>query len=152
MVLMLLLDLEGRGTAPLHDLRGRSISPSIRTHPNYNYSHASAYEFTTSTQSIMAGAESPKGEPSLLRYVLGFLAVGIAWGLTTPFMRKAAINHNAPSRPELDDENVRFAKRKILSVWYSVFDLARRPAYFIPLLLNLSGSVWFFLMVGQAGK
>jgi hypothetical protein len=67
-------------------------------------------------------------------------------------MRRAAMNYVPPSRPELEDKSVALVKRKVLSIWYSVFDLVRRPAYFIPLLMNLSGSVWFFLMVGQAGK
>jgi hypothetical protein len=62
------------------------------------------------------------------------------------------MNYVPPSRPELEDKSVALVKRKVLSIWYSVFDLVRRPAYFIPLLMNLSGSVWFFLMVGQAGK
>jgi hypothetical protein len=29
--------------------------------------------------------------PSLFRWVLGFLLVGACWGLTTPFMRRAAM-------------------------------------------------------------
>ncbi|KAL9055641.1 MAG: hypothetical protein Q9206_003055, partial [Seirophora lacunosa] len=35
--------------------------------------------------------------PSLFRYTLSFLLVGIAWGLTTPFIRRAALDfHPAP--------------------------------------------------------
>lgn len=34
---------------------------------------------------------------------------------------------------------------------YAVLDLLRRPAYAIPLLVNITGSVWFFLLIGQAG-
>jgi hypothetical protein len=30
-------------------------------------------------------------QPSIFRWVLGFLLVGMCWGLTTPFMRKAAM-------------------------------------------------------------
>ena len=30
-------------------------------------------------------------------------------------------------------------------------DLLRNPRYAVPLLINLSGSVWFFLLIGQAG-
>ena len=30
-------------------------------------------------------------QPSIFRWVLGFLMVGACWGLTTPFMRKAAM-------------------------------------------------------------
>jgi hypothetical protein len=91
-------------------------------------------------------------DPSLFRYILGFLAVGLAWGFTTPFMRQATINYKPTPRPELDDETKPLLQRKTLSLWYSVYDLVSRPAYSIPLLLNLSGSVWFFLLVGQAGK
>jgi hypothetical protein len=29
--------------------------------------------------------------PSVFRWILGFLMVGACWGLTTPFMRKAAM-------------------------------------------------------------
>jgi hypothetical protein len=92
-------------------------------------------------------AEAPG--PSFFRLVLGFLAVGIAWGFTTPFIRKAAITHKAPVRPEISDTST-LVKRRILYTWYSIYDLISRPAYSVPLLLNLSGSVWFFLLVGQA--
>lgn len=90
-------------------------------------------------------------QPSLFNYIVGFLAVGLAWGFTTPFMRKAAIISKPISRPQLDDPNTSILGRKLLGIWYAVYDLVARPAYSIPLLLNLSGSVWFFLLVGQAG-
>ena len=89
---------------------------------------------------------------SITRYVLGFLVVGMAWGLTTPFMRAAALKHNTVARPELEDPKVSRTKRKALGIWYTVSDLVQRPAYAIPLLLNLSGSALFFLIVGQAGE
>jgi hypothetical protein len=89
-------------------------------------------------------------DPSFFRYVLGFLAVGLAWGFTTPFMRRATIASKAPMRPELSDLSIPLVKRRFLSAWYSVYDLVSRPAYSVPLLLNLSGSIWFFLLVGQA--
>lgn len=66
-------------------------------------------------------------------------------------MRRAAVGHKPPARPFLEDEKVSMVKRRMLSMWYGMTDLLRRPAYFVPLLLNLSGSVWFFLIVGQAG-
>jgi hypothetical protein len=99
----------------------------------------------------MATETGEPSQPSLYNYILGFLAVGLAWGFTTPFMRRAAITSKPISRPQLDDPKSSFFTRKILSIWYSVYDLVTRPAYSIPLLLNLSGSVWFFLLVGQAG-
>lgn len=89
-------------------------------------------------------------QPSVLRWTLGFLLVGMAWGLTVPFMRRAAINYTAPSRPSLSDPNISRVRRLILKVIYTVFDLLRRPAYLIPLLINITGSVWFFLLIGKA--
>jgi hypothetical protein len=83
---------------------------------------------------------------------LGFIVVGIAWGFTTPFMRRAAIGHKSSTKPFLKDEKVPWLRRKVVSLWYTVTDLLRRPSYSVPLFLNLSGSLWFFLIVGQAGK
>ena len=86
--------------------------------------------------------------------MLGFLLVGAAWGLTTPFMRRAAVVKDEkprPTRPLLEDPNVPQLKRKFWSVLYAVLDLLKNPAYAIPLLLNVTGSVWFFLLIGQAG-
>jgi hypothetical protein len=87
--------------------------------------------------------------PGLLRYVLGYLLVGCAWGLTTPFMRKAALEkqQTQPSIPP----NSSWLTSQYLSIWYAVLNLIQRPSYTIPLLLNLSGSVVFFIIVGQAG-
>ena len=34
-------------------------------------------------------------EPSVFNYVLSFLLVGVAWGFTTPFIRRAAADFNA---------------------------------------------------------
>ena len=93
--------------------------------------------------------------PSIWRWVLGFLLVGMAWGLTTPFMRRAAVARDqkpTPPRPFLTDPNVSWVKRRIWGVIYAVLDLLKNPAYAVPLLLNVTGSVWFFLLIGQAGK
>ena len=89
-------------------------------------------------------------QPSIFRWTLGFLLVGMAWGLTVPFMRRAAISYTAPSRPILSDPSVSRLRRLILKVIYAVFDLLRRPAYLIPLLINITGSIWFFLLIGKA--
>jgi hypothetical protein len=67
-------------------------------------------------------------------------------------MRKAAVDHKpAPNRPVLNDPNVGWIRRKILGVVYSTSDLLSNPSYAVPLLLNVTGSVWFFLLIGQAG-
>ncbi|KAK8256293.1 hypothetical protein IWZ00DRAFT_499208 [Phyllosticta capitalensis] len=93
---------------------------------------------------------SPDPQPSIFRWILGFLLVGAAWGLTTPFMRRAAVNYTPPSRPYLSDPSVPCLKRKFWGVIFAVVDLLRRPAYAVPLLLNVTGSVWFFLLIGKA--
>ncbi|KAF2403711.1 integral membrane protein [Trichodelitschia bisporula] len=89
-------------------------------------------------------------EPSLFQYVFGFLAVGVAWGFTTPFMRQAAIQHQHTKKVNVPNPTGWWPKRKALTICQATYDLVQRPAYSIPLLLNLSGSLWFFLLVGQA--
>ncbi|KAH7136132.1 integral membrane protein [Dendryphion nanum] len=92
----------------------------------------------------------PTSSPSIFRWILGFLVVGACWGLTTPFMRRAAINYVPPSRPSLTDPHNSLLKRKILGIWYAVIGILSRPAYAVPLLLNVTGSVWFFVLIGKA--
>ncbi|KAF2477123.1 uncharacterized protein BDR25DRAFT_300175 [Lindgomyces ingoldianus] len=93
---------------------------------------------------------SPSPQPSLFRWILGFLLVGACWGLTTPFMRRAAMNYTPPVRPSLTDPNNSWLKRKVLGIWYAVIGVLSRPAYAVPLLLNVTGSVWFFILIGKA--
>lgn len=90
-------------------------------------------------------------QPSVFRWVIGFLMVGACWGLTTPFMRRAAMNYTPPERPSLTDPKNSWLKKKVLGVVYAVVGVLSRPAYAIPLLLNITGSVWFFILIGQAG-
>lgn len=94
---------------------------------------------------------APEPSPSIIRWVLGFLLVGACWGLTTPFMRKAALGYTAPDRPALSDPRNSWTKRKVLGIWYAVTGVLSRPAYAVPLLLNVTGSVWFFVLIGKAG-
>ncbi|KAI6878152.1 hypothetical protein KC360_g2813 [Hortaea werneckii] len=92
-------------------------------------------------------------EPPIWRWVVGFLLVGVAWGFTTPFMRKAAVARDLkpkPQRPLPTDPNVSWLKRRAATVLYAVSDLLGSPSYAVPLLLNITGSIWFFLLVGQA--
>ncbi|CAI7613696.1 unnamed protein product [Penicillium bialowiezense] len=187
-------------------------------------------------------------EPSVFSYVLSFLLVGVAWGFTTPFIRRAAADFNArqekqanesanrgrsrsrsqrspdtgftdagedqelisqdgqdtetghedgvrdrsisrsdvnrkPSAAGPDDglENGTSARRagsntprededednlpepawrgsgakqswlraKVTTIFWTVVNLLRTPAYAIPLVINLTGSIWFFLLVGK---
>ncbi|KAJ8606946.1 hypothetical protein MRB53_040611 [Persea americana] len=94
-----------------------------------------------------ATAQAP---PSLLRYTLGFVLVGVAWGFTTPFIRRAALNHKTRARPSLEPATSNSLKRLLLSAYYAMLDLLVRPAYAVPLLINVTGSVWFFLLIGEA--
>jgi hypothetical protein len=190
--------------------------------------------------------------PSVFSYVLSFLLVGVAWGFTTPFIRRAAADFNARqdkqaknsdssergrtrtqellqtgftdageeqellSRGELDGDNddgeddgmmrrrstsqsgqshkakgsvagqhgddaqgssrdtelrdegddddlptpawrresgpkQSWLRTKAVSIFWTVVNLLRTPAYAIPLIINLTGSIWFFLLVGKHG-
>ncbi|PSK42356.1 hypothetical protein B9Z65_4270 [Elsinoe australis] len=98
---------------------------------------------------------TPEAQPSIFRRVIGFLLVGMAWGMTTPFMRKAAVKKDEeqrvhPGREFLDDPRTGVVKKKFWTLVYAVIDLLRRPAYAIPLVINLTGSIWFFLLIGHA--
>ncbi|KAI0393315.1 integral membrane protein [Xylariaceae sp. FL0594] len=100
----------------------------------------------------MPSSVSPS-QPAVINYVAGFLLVGIAWGFTTPFIRRAAKDHHPPAHPSLDREDVKasMVKRSVYGAFFAVADLLRNPRYAVPLLINLTGSVWFFLLIGQAG-
>jgi hypothetical protein len=81
--------------------------------------------------------------PPIWRWVLSFLAVGACWGLTTPFMRRAAVIRDRQpkqQRPYLTSD-APWVSRKIWGILYAVMDLLKNPAYAIPLLLNVTGSV-----------
>jgi hypothetical protein len=99
----------------------------------------------------MATAATPD-KPPVVNYVLSFVLVGIAWGLTTPFIRRAARAHRPPAHPVLESPSVRASalRRRVYGAFFGVVDLLRNPRYAVPLLLNLTGSVWFFLLIGQA--
>lgn len=89
--------------------------------------------------------------PSPINYILSFLLVGICWGFTTPFIRKAAVNYTAPTHPSITDPNRPWILRQVSKAFYTVIGLLKRPGYAVPLVMNLTGSIWFFLLVGQAG-
>ncbi|PQE04729.1 integral membrane protein [Rutstroemia sp. NJR-2017a BBW] len=119
------------------------------------YSLAPSPTSTTmsSASPIPAAALSPDvSAPSIFRYILGFLLIGVAWGFTTPFIRAAARTHQPPTHPILQSPGVAnsFVKRKLYGAFFGVVDLLKNPRYAIPLVVNLTGSVWFFLLIGQA--
>ncbi|RGP62264.1 integral membrane [Fusarium longipes] len=97
----------------------------------------------------MASADE---KPPVFNYILSFILVGLAWGFTTPFIRRAAQSHNPPAHPVLESSSVQssWLKSKMYGAFFAVVDLLKNPRYAIPLVLNLTGSVWFFLLIGQA--
>lgn len=161
--------------------------------------------------------ETDPSNPPVINYILSFLLVGVAWGFTTPFIRRAAadfaarqqqnqqqddnnnisINSNdsvplTPVTPEYTDEArpeeggeeseednpppathqeqqqqqqqqqpawmqqnqqkpPSWLRKKIATLFWTVVNLLRTPTYSIPLVVNLTGSVWFFLLVGKHG-
>lgn len=96
----------------------------------------------------------PIAKPPVINYLIGYLIVGLAWGFTTPFIRKAARTHTPPSHPTLEREDVKksWFKRTILGAIFGVSDLLRNWRYALPLVINLTGSIWFFLLIGKAGE
>ncbi|KAF3075301.1 Transmembrane protein [Trichoderma lentiforme] len=96
--------------------------------------------------------EPPTARPPAINYVLSFILVGLAWGLTTPFIRRAARTHKPAPHPLLDSPAVKqsWLRSRLYAAFFSVLDLLRNPRYAVPLVLNLTGSVWFFLLIGKA--
>ncbi|TVY46613.1 Transmembrane protein-like protein, partial [Lachnellula occidentalis] len=96
--------------------------------------------------------DEPTPSPPIFNYILGFLLIGIAWGFTTPFIRAAARTHKPPAHPILDSPTVKSSwfKSRVYGAFFGVVDLLRNPRYAVPLVINLTGSVWFFLLIGQA--
>ncbi|KAL3469103.1 hypothetical protein BJX99DRAFT_242073 [Aspergillus californicus] len=138
---------------------------------------------------------TPSDEPPVFNYILSFLLVGVAWGFTTPFIRRAAADFNArqeqlqerpielapsnstdtehgdnsesdedqplppslnpvetpaPQQPAwMNNQSSSWLRTKIVSLFWTVVNLLRTPAYSVPLLINLTGSIWFFLLVGK---
>ena len=96
--------------------------------------------------------DTPISAPSAFNYVLSFLLVGMCWGFTTPFIRRAAVNYSAPTNPSITDPSRSWLSRQIAKAFFTVIGLVKKPGYAIPLVANLTGSIWFFLLVGKAGK
>lgn len=103
-------------------------------------------------------SDTPEPPPTdadhIIRYIFAFILVGVAWGFTTPFIRKAARTHSPPPHPILDSPAVKnsWVKSRLYRAFFGVVDLLRNPRYAIPLVINLTGSIWFFLLIGKAGK
>jgi hypothetical protein len=103
----------------------------------------------------MSSGTEPDHRPPAINYILSFILVGLAWGLTTPFIRRAARTHKPdPSHAAILDRpavQASWLRRTLYGAFFAVLDLLRNPRYAVPLVLNLTGSVWFFLLIGKAG-
>ncbi|GFP52670.1 transmembrane protein 234 homolog [Trichoderma asperellum] len=97
-------------------------------------------------------AQEDQQRPPAINYILSFILVGLAWGLTTPFIRRAARAHKPPSHAILARPAVQasWLRHTLYGAFFAVVDLLRNPRYAVPLVLNLTGSVWFFLLIGKA--
>ncbi|KAK4138955.1 hypothetical protein BT67DRAFT_413855 [Trichocladium antarcticum] len=100
----------------------------------------------------MTPPSPPAAAPPAINYVLSFLLVGLAWGLTTPFIRRAARTHRRGTHARLATAAVQQSwwRRRAYGGFYAALDLLRNPRYAVPLVVNLTGSVWFFLLIGKA--
>lgn len=58
--------------------------------------------------------------------------------------RKAAAASGQLSEQPIEGSWVR---RKAVAIYRGVVGLLKRPGYLVPLVINLTGSVWFFLLV-----
>jgi hypothetical protein len=59
-------------------------------------------------------------------------------------------NYTPLHRPSLARAKNSWLKKKTLGIWYAFVEVLSRPAYAVPLLLNITGSVWFFILIGKA--
>jgi hypothetical protein len=134
-----------------------TLQPPL-TQPHQRNNSKASYCSLPPPSRLVTMDTSPPAEaapsPPIFNYVLGFLIVGLAWGFTTPFIRRAAKSHTPPPHPILETPAVRnsWVKSKAYGAFFGVIDLLRNPRYAIPLVINLTGSIWFFLLIGQAGK
>lgn len=137
-----------------------STNSTSHTHrrPSNNGSRPSSRHRPSITTYLALGAQLPGcrrllGPDCNYPQAIGFSKVFVSNTQQTPFMRKAAVIRDQQpkqQRPYLTSD-APWVKRKIWSILYAVMDLLRNPAYAVPLLLNVTGSVWFFLLIGQAG-
>jgi hypothetical protein len=67
-------------------------------------------------------------------------------------MRRAALKQSPKPRTDSESQGASWVSKKVRSIWYSILDLIQQPSYTIPLLINLSGSFIFFIIVGESGK
>ena len=107
-----------------------------------------------SSPSPLTFPDPVESNPSPIRYILSFILVSLAWGFTTPFIRRGAMTYkpSAAHLAAMENPNLGFVGRKVRKGFWTVVDLLRNPKYALPLLCNVTGSVWFFILVGHHGE
>ena len=70
---------------------------------------------------------------------LSFFAVALVWGITNPLLKKGSVGV----------ENIR-QQGKLRQLLSEVVFLALRWQYVVPFLINQSGSVLYYITIGQA--
>jgi Putative transmembrane family 234 len=113
---------------------------------------AQLHDISSTPLSIPIMTSSEPSNPSPFTYILSFLIVGLCWGFTTPFIRRAALTYTTPTNPSITDPRRSWLTRQLAKAFFIIVGLLKSPGYAIPLLCNLTGSVWFFLLVGKAGE
>ena len=143
-------------TEPLGSRAGAKRSDDFRRYVFQTPKSSSLSSTITHQNNTMSDTPEPipADADHIVRYIFAFILVGVAWGFTTPFIRAAARTHSPPAHAILDSAAVNnsWFKSKVYGAFFGVVDLLRNPKYAIPLVINLTGSIWFFLLIGKAGK
>jgi hypothetical protein len=80
----------------------------------------------------------------------GFVLTACIWGITNPFIKRGSIVLN-------ENRNRRSMKLENGSNWMQnfIFEwilLIQTPSYTIPWIINLMGSILYYITLNQAGK
>lgn len=79
--------------------------------------------------------------------IAGLLLVALVWGITNPFIKRGSAGLNTLR------QNREYNRASGMSrVFKDLAFLARTPQYWIPLAVNLLGSVYFIIALANASK
>lgn len=74
-----------------------------------------------------------------LLHTLSFMSVALVWGITNPLLKKGSVGIEKIKRPG-----------KLHQLFSELIFLVRRWQYVVPFLINQSGSLLYYLTIGQA--
>jgi hypothetical protein len=84
---------------------------------------------------------------TLIQSIIGYLTVGILWGCTNPYIKRAQTN-TASLDSEKEQSNKKYIS-KILSSLTSLRRLLTDPLSMIPYILNQTGSLAFYFILAN---